>query len=204
MITIIDYGMGNVHAFCNTFKRLNIPFVVAKSASELEGATKIILPGVGSFDHALNLLDASGMREELEKLVFDDQVAVLGVCVGMQILSNGSDEGVRSGLGWIPGKVKTFKTEKGSENLPLPHMGWNDVSPLSENGLLNGLEKDAKFYFLHSYFFECDVRANVVATSSYGIDFSCVVNSGNVFGVQFHPEKSHHYGAMLLKNFAEL
>ena len=204
MITILDYGLGNVLAFCNVFKRLNIPVVVAKSASQLEGATKIILPGVGAFDHAINLLDASGMREVLEKLVFNNQTAVLGVCVGMQILSNGSDEGVRSGLGWIPGSVKAFKKENKSENLPLPHMGWNDVTLLSENCLFKGLEKDAKFYFLHSYFFECERSANVVATASYGFDFSCVVNSGNIFGVQFHPEKSHHFGALLLKNFADL
>ena len=204
MITIVDYGLGNISAFSNMYKQLNIPVVGAKSASELEGATKIILPGVGAFDHAMNLLVASGMRDTLEKLVCDNCIPVLGVCVGMQILAKGSDEGKLPGLGWVPGRVRAFKTEKKSASLPLPHMGWNDVSPVAGSGLFNGLENDARFYFLHSYFFECEKQESVVATSSYGINFSCAVRSGNVYGVQFHPEKSHHYGALLLKNFADL
>lgn len=204
MIKIVDYGLGNIQAFTNMYKRMNIPVMAVKTSAELEGAEKIILPGVGAFDHAMVLLDASGMRSALEQLVCEDNVPVLGICVGMQILANGSDEGGLPGLGWIPGRVRAFKSEQQSADLPLPHMGWNDVTPLTGHRLFDGLEDDARFYFLHSYFFECEQQACTLATSSYGINFSCAVRSGNVYGVQFHPEKSHHYGALLLKNFAEL
>lgn len=204
MIKIVDYGLGNIHAFTNMYKRMNIPVMAVKIGAELEGADKIILPGVGAFDHAMELLDASGMRSSLEQLVCEDKVPVLGICVGMQILANGSDEGSLPGLGWIPGRVRAFKSEQKAADLPLPHMGWNDVAPLAGHRLFDGLEDDARFYFLHSYFFECEQQECTLATSNYGINFSCAVRSGNVYGVQFHPEKSHHYGALFLKNFAEL
>ncbi len=204
MIKIIDYGLGNISAFSNMYKRMNIPSTVARKASDLEGASKIVLPGVGAFDHAMELLDRSGMRAPLEKLVRDDEIPVLGICVGMQILANGSDEGELSGLGWVPGRVRSFKSQERSANLPLPHMGWNDVLPIGGARLFSGLEVDARFYFLHSYYFECERQYDLIATTNYGLDFSCAVRSGNVYGVQFHPEKSHHYGAALLKNFADL
>lgn len=204
MIKIVDYGLGNINAFSNMYKRMNIPVVAAKTAAELEGASKIILPGVGAFDHAINLLDASGMRGLLEKLVNEDKIPVLGICVGMQILANGSDEGKLPGLGWVSGRVRAFKEEEKAANLPLPHMGWNDVEPQGGQRLFEGLERDARFYFLHSYFFQCQQQENEIASTSYGVNFSCAVRSGNVYGVQFHPEKSHHYGALLLRNFAEL
>lgn len=204
MITIIDYGLGNVQAFINMYKRLGFDVCRATSASELEGATKLILPGVGAFDHAMELLDASGMRPVLDALVLQHHVPVLGICVGMQILADGSDEGRSPGLGWVPGKVKAFRTDERSASLPLPHMGWNDVQPRAGAKLFAGLENDARFYFLHSFFFECAEPQFAAATTGYGLEFSCAVSSGNVYGVQFHPEKSHHYGAQLLKNFAEL
>lgn len=204
MITIIDYGLGNVQAFTNMYKRLGFAVCRAKNAAELEGSTKLILPGVGAFDHAMELLDASGMRPVLDDLVLRRHVPVLGICVGMQILADGSDEGGLPGLGWIPGKVRALKTDERSANLPLPHMGWNDVKPKTGEKLFVGLENDARFYFLHSFFFECAEPQLVAASTSYGLEFSCAVSSGNVYGVQFHPEKSHHYGAQLLKNFAEL
>ena len=204
MITIIDYGLGNIQAFANMYKRLGFDVCRATRASELEGATKLILPGVGAFDHAMELLDASGMRPVLDALVLQHHVPVLGICVGMQILADGSDEGGLPGLGWVPGKVKAFRTDERSASLPLPHMGWNDVQPRAGAKLFVGLEKDARFYFLHSFFFECAEPQFAAATTSYGLEFSCAVSSGNVYGVQFHPEKSHHYGARLLKNFAEL
>ena len=204
MIKIVDYGLGNISAFSNMFKRMNIPAAAVKTAAELEGASKIILPGVGAFDHAIELLNASGIRGMLEKMVCEDNIPVLGICVGMQILANGSDEGNFPGLGWVPGRVRAFKSEEKSASLPLPHMGWNDVTPMGGGHLFGGLERDARFYFLHSYFFECEKQESIIAASNYGIDFSCAVRSGNVYGVQFHPEKSHNYGALLLKNFAEL
>lgn len=204
MIHIVDYGLGNVQAFLTMFKRLGFDATRAKTAADLIGASKIILPGVGAFDHAIELLDQSGMRPTLETLVLQDKVPVLGICVGMQILASASDEGWLPGLGWVPGKVRAFRTNEQSASLPLPHMGWNDVQPKPGATLFAGLESDARFYFLHSYYFECDAPSHVAATASYGLDFSCAVSAGNVYGVQFHPEKSHHFGTKLLKNFAEL
>ena len=204
MITIIDYGLGNIQAFTNVYRRLGFEVCRATNASELEDATKLILPGVGAFDHAMELLDASGMRPMLDELVLKNYVPVLGICVGMQILASDSDEGCLPGLGWVPGNVRAFKTDERSANLPLPHMGWNDVRPRSGAKLFTGLENDARFYFLHSFFFECAEPQLAAATTGYGLEFSSAVSSGNVYGVQFHPEKSHHYGAQLLKNFAEL
>ena len=204
MIHIVDYGLGNVQAFLTMFKRLGLEATRAKTAIDLAGASKIILPGVGAFDHAIELLDQSGMRPVLETLVVNDKVPVLGICVGMQILATSSEEGRLPGLGWVPGKVRSFRSDERSASLPLPHMGWNDVQPKSSSPIFAGLESDARFYFLHSYFFECEEPSHIAATGSYGMDFSCAVAADNVYGVQFHPEKSHHFGAQLLKNFAEL
>lgn len=204
MIHIIDYGLGNVQAFANMYKRLGIAAARARTAADLEGATRLILPGVGAFDHAMELLDASGMRPALEQLVTVQKVPVLGICVGMQILATSSEEGSSAGLGWIPGRVRSFRSVPASARLPLPHMGWNDVVPAAQAPLFKGLEADSRFYFLHSFFFDCDNPDHALARASYGFDFGCAVAKDNVYGVQFHPEKSHHYGAALLKNFAEL
>lgn len=204
MIGIVDYGLGNILAFSNMFKRLNIEARVARSADELAGANKIILPGVGAFDHAMELLQASGMRGRLDELVLGEKTPVLGVCVGMQILAKSSDEGQLPGLGWIDGKVRAFASLPEAAGLPLPHMGWNDVHPNAGERLFAGMEADARFYFLHSYYFDCARAMGSAATARYGTDFSCAVHTGNVHGVQFHPEKSHHWGAHLLQNFAEL
>ena len=204
MITIIDYGLGNVLAFVNVYNRLNIPVRVAKSTAELEGATRLILPGVGSFDHAMEQLDRSGMRLRLEQLVGEERLPVLGICVGMQMLAKGSDEGRLAGLGWIDGQVRKFKLDEMPPGTCLPHMGWNDVAPAASGGLLSGLEDDARFYFLHSYYFECNDEASILARTDYGSAFACAVRRDNVYGVQFHPEKSHHFGSRLLSNFAEV
>lgn len=203
MITIIDYGLGNVSAFSNMYRRMSIDARVAKNASELEGATRVILPGVGAFDHALTLLDASGMRPALTDLVTEHRVPLLGVCVGMQILAKSSDEGRSPGLGWIPGKVRSFRSLANWSKLPLPHMGWNDIEPVRDEPLFDGLPKDARFYFLHSFFFDCENSHHSAATANYGIDFSCAIHADNIYGVQFHPEKSHSCGAALLKSFAQ-
>ncbi len=202
MIKIVDYGLGNISAFINVYKQFNMPAEAAKSATELEGASRIILPGVGAFDSAMGLLQASGMRPKLEELVLHRKVPVLGVCVGMQMLAESSDEGRLPGLGWVPGRVRGFWSDPRSAQLPLPHMGWNDVRPNAKSNLFEGLEGDVRFYFLHSFYFECSTGADTTATAHYGLDFSCAVRADNVHGVQFHPEKSHHYGAALLNNFA--
>jgi len=204
MITIIDYGLGNIQAFVNVYKRLHIPVKVATNAEQLCGASKLILPGVGAFDHGMQRLNTSGMRQTLDEMIIGKGIPVLGICVGMQMLADSSDEGVLPGLGWIPGQVRSFHSISQSSSLALPHMGWNDVKPASGNPLFAGQQESWLFYFLHSYFFECIEPAHVIATANYGASFSCAVASGNVYGVQFHPEKSHHCGVALLKNFAEL
>ena len=204
MIAIVDYGLGNVQAFLNVYKRLNVPAKTATSPADLDGVPKVILPGVGAFDHAMERLDASGMRGALDDLVQGRDAQVLGVCVGMQILAHASEEGDRAGLGYVPGRVRVFDADSPTGPLQLPHMGWNDVTPVPRNPLFEGLDDDARFYFLHSYYFECERAEDVAAVSSYGREFSCAVSSGNIHGVQFHPEKSHHFGTRLLQNFAEL
>jgi len=204
MITIVDYGLGNIQAFLNVYKRLNIEARTAQTADDLRNANKVILPGVGHFDHAMRRLGDSGMRTILDDLALNKRVPVLGVCVGMQMLAHSSEEGELPGLGWIDGRVRGFASWEGAGNLPLPHMGWNDVLPTVGNPLFDRLESDARFYFLHSFFFECARPDDNLAMSRYASEFSSAVNSRNIYGVQFHPEKSHHFGTQLLKNFAEL
>lgn len=204
MITIIDYGVGNINAFVNVYKRVNVPTKIAKIAADLEDAQKIILPGVGHFDHAMSELIKSGMREKLDELVMVKKTPVIGICVGMQMMGNSSDEGKLPGLGWIDASIKKFDETKIKQVTRLPHMGWNDVQPLISNPLFDGLEKDALFYFLHSYYFECNDPKDILATSDYGGKFACAAHHENIYGIQFHPEKSHHYGETLLHNFAKL
>jgi glutamine amidotransferase len=203
MIRIVDYGLGNIAAFVNAYKRANIEVAPARTAGDLCDASSLILPGVGAFDHAMELLGRSGMRDTLERLVLEKKVPVLGICVGMQILARNSDEGKASGLGWIDARVRNFRS-LGLNELRLPHMGWNDLSAVTATPLLDELQSGASFYFLHSYFFECCRAEDVAGVSSYGADFCSVTQVKNVYGVQFHPEKSHHFGMQLLKNFAKL
>jgi glutamine amidotransferase len=204
MIAIVNHGLGNIRAFANIFQNLGVPIVIATRPEELAKATKIILPGVGAFDHAMESLDASGMRDRLNVLVLQQQLPVLGVCVGMQILGDSSEEGARAGLGWLHGTVRKIRFGESGERRLLPHMGWNTVQPVAPSELLAGLGDDAAFYFLHSYYFDCADPRHVLARTEYAQSFACAIRSGNIYGVQFHPEKSHHNGIRLLKNFAEL
>lgn len=203
MIAIIDYGLGNVKAFANVYKRLNLQAVIVNDAKTLEDATKIVLPGVGAFDYAMTRLNESGMRETLEQRVLEHRIPVLGICVGMQMLAQSSEEGTLPGLGWIDGQVKKFQLDQIQDN-PLPHMGWNAVQPNSSTGLFQDISQASRFYFLHSYYFACSNDGNILATAHYGSEFTCSVNKGNIYGVQYHPEKSHHAGIQLLKNFGAL
>jgi glutamine amidotransferase len=205
MIAIVDYGLGNILAFVNLYKRMGVDIVVARTATELAPATRIVLPGVGAFDHAMDLLERSGMRGTLDDLVLNRKTPVIGICVGMQILAERSDEGTRSGLGWISGEVKSLRTAQSAANarLPMPHMGWNDVRPVAGNPIFAGLETDARFYFLHSFYVNCADARDIGAVSDYGVEMTCAVRKGHIHGVQFHPEKSHQFGMRLLKNFAE-
>ena len=204
MISIVDYGLGNILAIANIYKRLNIPTTMARAAADLERASHIILPGVGAFDWAMSRLNASGMRDALDEQVQGRGKPVLGICVGMQMMAGGSDEGREPGLGWFDARVRIFDESKFAGRTHLPHMGWNDVVPRRTDGLMKGLDATARFYFLHSYYFSPKDSADVLATTNYGEEFACAVQRASVYGAQFHPEKSHGWGIQLLKNFAEL
>lgn len=204
MITLIDYGVGNIFAFQNVYKRLDIPTKIAKTQEDLSDAKKLILPGVGSFDYAMSQLNASGMREKLDDLVLEKKVPVIGICVGMQMMGNRSDEGKLEGLKWIDSEILKFDESLIQHRTKLPHMGWNDVTPIKKHPLFIGLEKEAIFYFLHSFYFKCNNPTDNIAFSDYGLTFSSAVNRDNIYGIQFHPEKSHQYGEKLLYNFAKL
>ena len=204
MITLIDYGVGNIFAFQNVYKRLDIPTKIAKTHEDLSDAKKLILPGVGSFDYAMGQLNASGMREKLDELVLKKKVPVIGICVGMQMMGNRSDEGKLEGLKWIDSEILKFDENLIQQRTKLPHMGWNDVAPVKNHPLFIGLDKEAIFYFLHSFYFKCNNPADSIAVSHYGLSFSSAVNKDNIYGIQFHPEKSHQYGEKLLHNFAKL
>ena len=204
MIAIIDYGLGNVKAFFDVYKKLNISSKIVQAVEDLKTAEKVILPGVGAFDHAMQRLVRTGMKTALDDLVNNRNVPVLGVCVGMQILARSSEEGNLPGLGWVDGEVKRFAKSYSNTPTPVPHMGWNNITALTTNGLFKGLDATARFYFLHSYYFNCDHPENVIAFTDYAGDFTCALRSGNIYGVQFHPEKSHQWGVTLLENFAKL
>jgi len=204
MIGIIDYGIGNIKAFENIYRKLDISVKILKQAEDFKDVTKLILPGVGAFDHAMNTFNNSGMREMTENLIFNAKVPIIGVCVGMQMMALSSDEGSLPGLGWIDGMVKKFDVAKIKFQTHLPHMGWNDVSVDKSSPIFKNFPEHPKFYFLHSYYFECRYSKDIIASADYGIDFTCAVNHDNIFGVQFHPEKSHTFGTQLLENFAKL
>ena len=203
MIAIVNYGSGNIQAICNIYSRLGVPFVVASKPEEVCAADKIVLPGVGAFDQAMSELESSGLRAALDECVLGGARPILGICVGMQLLAQSSEEGLLPGLGWIAGRVRKFDRSRFTGPVHLPHMGWNTVALIRENGLMRGIDLSRGLYFLHSYYFCCDEPADELARTDYGGEYACAVNRGNVYGVQFHPEKSHQAGIQLLKNFAE-
>ncbi|WP_394210631.1 imidazole glycerol phosphate synthase subunit HisH [Enterovibrio calviensis] len=202
MIGIIDYGLGNIRAFGNIYKRLGIPYFYVQKPEQLTQATKLILPGVGSFDFAMEKLNNSGMRDALDDLVLNQKMPVIGICVGMQIMANSSEEGESAGLGWIDATVRKIVVDNHRKN-PLPHMGWNTISVKKESSLFLKIEDNPQFYFLHSYYFDC-ADSERLAVANYSHDFNCIVSKDNIYGIQCHPEKSHHNGVTLLKNFGEV
>lgn len=204
MIGIVNYGSGNIHAIANIYSRLNIPTTIITDPSELQEAEKLILPGVGAFDETMKQLIGSGLKEELDKLVLHEKKPILGICVGMQIMAESSEEGDLEGLGWIKGRVRKFDLSWFKHKPYLPHMGWNTIKPNSNHPIFSDLDQDQGFYFVHSYYFECFDQSNSLATTDYGIEFSSSVSDSNIFGMQFHPEKSHSNGIKLLENFAKL
>lgn len=204
MIAIVDYGSGNIAAIANIYKQLKIPYVATGDLGELAEADRYILPGVGAFDATMRYLNDSGMIATLNEQVLVNKKKVMGVCVGMQILAESSDEGTLAGLGWIPGQVQKIDVSLLQVSPKLPHMGWNSIKPRSDAPLFADIDVERGFYFLHSYYFDATNAADVSATVQYGKEMPCAVGRANVFGVQFHPEKSHANGMTIFRNFAEL
>jgi len=203
MITIVDYGMGNLGSVRNMLKKIGISSQISSEAEKIAEATKLILPGVGAFDNAMQNLGNLGLIPVLKRKVIEEKTPFLGICLGMQLLTKRSEEGSLSGLGWIDAETVRFRFS-GGENLKIPHMGWNTIAVRKESPLYDGLLEEPRFYFVHSYYVACNNPSDVLTTTDYGIDFCSSLACGNVFGVQFHPEKSHKFGMRLLKNFAEL
>lgn len=202
MITIVDYGVGNLGSIRNMLKKVGFESRVTSVPSEISAANKLILPGVGAFDAGMRHLHSSGLIPALQERVKERGVPILGICLGMQLLTQRSEEGVFPGLGWVDADVAKFKIEEGA-SLKVPHMGWNVVNPHKPSLLLNGARPEERFYFVHSYFVRCSNRADVLLTARHGNEFDAAFESDNIMGVQFHPEKSHQFGMRLLRNFAE-
>lgn len=204
MITIIDYGLGNINAIVNAYKAVNIETRIATCAEDLNGVEHIILPGVGHFDHAMHLLNRSGMKDKLDNLVLNEKIPVLGICVGMQILGKFSEEGIEKGLAYVNAEVKKFDISKLNHDTKIPHMGWNNVSQVDGNPLFKNIDQHGSFYFLHSYHVNCIDKDNIISVTDYEGQFTSAFRKNNIYGVQFHPEKSHRNGELLLYNFAKL
>lgn len=204
MISIVDYGLGNVRAFANLYKQLDVPVSIATLPGHLEGASKVILPGVGAFDQAMERLRTSGMLEPLKEMALVGGIPILGVCVGMQILVDSSEEGELPGLGLIRGRVLRFQAGRDGGRMQIPHMGWNGVRSIGTDPLFSGLAGESEFYFLHSYYVAVEDGKHVSGVATYGEDIAAAIAQNNIRGVQFHPEKSHGNGIRLLKNFADL
>jgi glutamine amidotransferase len=204
MITIIDYGSGNIRAIGNIYDKLKVDYKIAKSPEEVLGAVKLFLPGVGAFDETISMLDKTGFREVLDFEVMQNKVPIIGICVGMQILADSSEEGKLPGLGYIKGKVRKIDASLLNQKPKLPHLGWNSIEIEQQSTLLKNIDSELGFYFLHSYYFECENQEDILTTTTYGKSFASAINHDNVYGIQFHPEKSHHNGINLLHNFATI
>ena len=203
MIHIIDYGMGNISSIQNMLKKVGAKSVITSNPNEIVSAEKIILPGVGSFDTGMKGLHDRGWTEVLNKKVLVEKIIVLGVCLGIQLMCRGSEEGNEKGLGWIDADVVRFKPENAIEKIRVPHMGWNSIEQKKNIGLLS-MNEEQRFYFVHSYHLQNVNEKFVWAVTGYGYEFVSAVHHENFYGVQFHPEKSHRYGMEFFKNFASL
>jgi len=203
MIVILDYGVGNIVSIRNMLKKVGVESLVSSDPKEVKKAEKLILPGVGHFDYCMSQIRRAPYFEELSYQVLENKKPILGVCAGCQMLFDRSEEGKEAGLGWISGEVIEFDRNLMPANLKVPHMGWTDVYPKANTPLFAGIEKP-RFYFVHSFYVRCGNPDTITSESEYGFRFTASVQKGNIYGVQFHPEKSHQFGMKLYKNFAEL
>jgi glutamine amidotransferase len=203
MITIVNYGVGNLASIKNMLKKAGYESELATDIDSIEKATKIILPGIGAFDHCMIEFNKSGLREMVTHKVIEEKTPLLGICVGLQMLMENSEEGVEKGLGWIAGKTIKFKKEKLGD-LKIPHMGWTNVQIVKNTSLTENLGDQPRFYFVHSYHVQPDDESDVMLKAHYGYDFTAALNRNNIYGAQFHPEKSHKYGMQILGNFGKL
>jgi len=204
MITVIDYGMGNLGSIANMLKKIRAEAVVSSDIADIERADKLILPGVGAFEHGMKNLQDMGLIPVLNDKVLRDRMPILGLCLGMQLFTLRSEEGTLPGLGWIEADTIRFRFDQTQHGLKIPHMGWNFVKVKQQSPIWEDLcEEEMRFYFVHSYHVVCHDDTNVLATTVYGYEFTSAVINGNIVGMQFHPEKSHKFGMKLLKNFAE-
>jgi glutamine amidotransferase len=203
MIVIVDYGLGNLASVANMFKMAGIKNVcISSNEKVIANASKLVLPGVGSFDAGMKNLEDSNLIPILNKKVLEDKTPILGICLGMQLLTKRSDEGEKNGLGWIDAETLKFNLDS-SLKLKVPHMGWNYITVQKQNQLIDSNSK-SRFYFVHSYFVKCFDKSQSIATSHFGNDFTCMVMKDNIYGAQFHPEKSLKFGLRLLENFSKL
>ena len=203
MIMIIDYGVGNLASVKNMLKKAGFESVLASDKTAVENASKIILPGIVSFDHCMQRFNASGLRALVTKKVMEEKIPLLGICVGLQMLMGTSEEGTEQGLGWISGRTVKFKKEELGD-LKIPHMGWTDVTLSKPSPLTEHLDDQPRFYFVHSFYVQTESEEDELLKANYGFDFTAAVSRDNIFGVQFHPEKSHKYGMKILENFSRL
>ena len=203
MIIIVDYGMGNLGSVLNMFNKVGVAAKISSDLDEISKAPKILLPGVGAFDTAMQRINDAGMREILNQKALVEKVPVLGICLGMQLLTNNSEEGVLSGLGWIDGQSYNFKG-KIDESLRIPHMGWNVANIVKQNAITEGYSGEVRFYFVHSYYVKVANPVNSIMQTTYGLSFDSAIEKDNIFGAQFHPEKSHKFGQKFFENFAKL
>jgi glutamine amidotransferase len=201
MIVVVDYGLGNLVSVKNMLKKLGVESAITDKKETIEKAQKIILPGVGAFDNGMNLIKQKGLLEVLNQKATVEKIPVLGICLGMQLLTKGSEEGMEKGLGWVD--AQTIKFNFTDRVLKIPHMGWSYIDVKKENKLIRKEDKH-RFYFVHSYYVKCNNESDVIATCNYGTEFTCILNHENIFGAQFHPEKSLKFGMELLNNFSKI
>lgn len=202
MITIIDYGAGNIKSIKNMLKKIGVQSQISSDKDVIEQAEKLILPGVGHFDYGMKSIEESGLIDTLNKKVLTNKTPILGICLGAQLLGNQSEEGDIKGLGWINMDIVKFLPEQLPSDLKIPHMGWNYTEKAKESKLLTNIEELSRYYFVHTYYMRVNNSQDTLLNTNYGFDFVSAVEKENIYGVQFHPEKSHKYGMELLRNFA--